>query len=190
MEGGFTDRLQDLAQLGIGYGSPDPELVVVVSSQPSRRSYHEVALHSAEGAWLFAALRSLGVDELRVMVVRARHWAGQSRNLKLQRLRLLTADAPWLVLGKDAVGIAGDAACDPFARGHHPGYRLKRKAASGVEGYTEHIRRALAKVGWKQAQTANWPSGCLGLVDLGIPALALRTVRGGLGTAIHERAWG
>lgn len=149
---------QALRDAGVTLGSPRPRLVLVGEQEPA-----EFGLHwwGRAGAWLLAALRELGHDELTVLLTNARgpaaDWTDRLLSVRAA-LDALPEPPTWVALGHDAQKLLRRARID--ARGApHPSYarRYKRKTW-GVSGYASALETAGVPVGpWASARALPVP---------------------------------
>jgi hypothetical protein len=127
-----------------GVGSLAPE-VVVVGDAPTRDG--QVPFHSRSGTWLFAALRMMGYDELRVRVLNAldanRRKVPQETLIATWTALQEAAPNPptWLACGQEAAEWLRAAGL-VFVEVPNPQWHKQYRAAEGVAGYALRMREA------------------------------------------------
>ena len=137
-------------------GTPRPRLVVVGEST-SREG--QVPFHARAGTWLWAALRSLGWDELECLVTNAQPegggdpWPAEAwRALRA----LLPRGTAWLAVGREAGKVLA-AAKIKHACVVSPAWHKQYAHAEGVAGFAKRIAKAGLRnaPGWK-AEPLPW----------------------------------
>ena len=128
--------LSILRRIGIGYGSPRPQLVLV-GDQCKR--FGQLPFASKAGTWLFLALRALGYDELSIYLVNARGVRGKRRTRELAKIHDALGDGPkWIALGNTPSEILG-AAKIQHAKVGSPAWHRQYKHAEDVAGYAQRF---------------------------------------------------
>lgn len=96
----------EVKELGVGFGSLRPELVIVTDKQPRDNL---VPLSDYRGLSLWPALRAMGYDELRVFVCSSSSFLRRRWTRKIASLFQVFSDAQWLGLGSITAGVLNSA---------------------------------------------------------------------------------
>jgi hypothetical protein len=131
--------LAAVQRLGLGVGSLAPTLVIVAERDP----YDRLPLFARAGAWLFRALRHLGVDELTVYVTNALDGEQRSQGGKLAELHEAFAryEPTWLALGAVAHEVLATAEIE-HGQAPHPAHERRFAFDAGIEGYAAKLESA------------------------------------------------
>ena len=138
--------LDQVHQLGIGFGSLAPKLVIVGdrNSHDDQRPFV-----SLSGAYLFKALRLLGYDEMSCYVTNAHEVNRKARTNKLKSLKeAFDRYSPaWLSLGANSARAMKSAGISAITA-THPAWHQKNKGKSeGFKGFADILTGAGLKYG-------------------------------------------
>jgi len=136
--------LSTVRRIGIGYGSPRPQLVLV-GDQCKR--FGQLPFASKAGTWLFLALRALGYDELSIYLCNGRSVRGKRYTRELAQLaKAFGPDTKWVALGNAPHDVL-KAAKVQHVKVCSPAYHRQYKHAEDVRGYGERFLRAGVPLG-------------------------------------------
>jgi len=135
--------LPRVRRLGIGVGSPRPQ-IVLVGDRCTRHG--QMPFASKSGTWLLLALRKLGYDELSVYLTNARTPRGARQTRQLEQLAEAfgTRDnggPVWAALGNTADEVL-KAAKIPHGKACHPQHHRQFKHHEDILGYAKRLRDA------------------------------------------------